>query len=61
MKYPSYKIGDAIKTNNTDLEITDIKRVKTRFIISINVINVVLIVVNIILKKNSVKSIGLKK
>lgn len=25
IKYPSYKIGDVIKTNNTDLEITDIK------------------------------------
>ena len=26
IKYPSYKIGDVIKTNNTDLEITDIKK-----------------------------------
>ena len=26
IKYPSYKIGDVIKTNNTDLEIIDIKK-----------------------------------
>ena len=26
IKYPAYEIGDVIKTNNTDLEITDIKK-----------------------------------